>query len=128
MKVHTTASGWHTGFSSALYAYSSTGTILPGLAAEVKQCLALAQGQDYRELAQLYVKVAPVPTIAELEGRQFWNRHATGSHGLPIRCRSNGKLKTWKTRPTDFRLPVKYGFKDCFYLTPANIDCWVIAP
>lgn len=124
----TTSAQWHEGQFSALYAYSSTGTVLPGLAAEIKQCLNLAQGRDYKELAQLYVKVAPVPTIAELEGQQFWNRYAAGSDGLPARCRSNGKLKTWKTRSGNFRLPVKYELKNCFYLTPDNIDYWVIAP
>lgn len=40
--LHITASHWHDGQTSALYAYSSTGTVLPGLAAEVKQCLNLA--------------------------------------------------------------------------------------
>lgn len=33
--------------------------------------------------------------------------------GSPLRLRRNGKTKTWKTRPNDFRIPVKtglYGF------------------
>ena len=42
----------------------------------------------------------------------------------PLRCRSNGACKTWKTRPNDFRLPVKYGLKQCFYITPSNADQW----
>lgn len=32
--------------------------------------------------------------------------------------RANGQLKTWKTRPTDFRLPIKWGLKVCAQLTP----------
>lgn len=28
-----------------------------------------------------------------------------------IRYRRNGATQTWKTRPTEFRIPVKYGFK-----------------
>ena len=43
----------------------------------------------------------------------------------PMRCRVNGKIKTWKTRPDDFRLPVKYGLRICFYITPENAHEWV---
>lgn len=28
--------------------------------------------------------------------------------------RRNGRPKTWKTRPNDVELPVKYGFRDAF--------------
>ena len=35
--------------------------------------------------------------------------------------RANGKCKTWKTRPNDFRLPIKYGFYGpCDYITSSN--------
>lgn len=44
----------------------------------------------------------------------------------PVRCRVNGKCKIWKTRPKDFRLPVKHGLKDCFYITPENAKEWTI--
>lgn len=40
--------------------------------------------------------------------------------GTPLRCRVNGKCVTWKTRPADWKLPVKYGLSQCFYVTPAN--------
>ena len=129
MNVHTTASDWHTGFSSALYTYASTGAILPGLAAEVKQCLDLSS-KDYTELARLYVAIAPVPTVADLQNLNltFWHRCILNSDGTPARCRANGQLKLWKTRPSDFSLPVKYGLKQCFYLNPVTILDWVIAP
>ncbi len=42
----------------------------------------------------------------------------------PMRCRVNGKCKVWKTRPEDFRLPVKHGLKTCFYITPQNAGEW----
>ena len=32
------------------------------------------------------------------------------------RWRSNGKCKTWKTRPEEFRLPIKYGLNIYSYL------------
>lgn len=47
--------------------------------------------------------------------------------GSPARCRVNGKCHTWKTRPNEFRLPVKYGLKDCFYITERNASEWVLA-
>lgn len=125
-----TASHWHDGQASALYAYCSTGTILPGLAAEIKQCLDLSNGKDYAELARLYSAIAPVPTIADLQNLNltFWHRCILNSDGTPARCRANGNLKLWKTRPEDFSLPVKYGLKTCFYLNPVTILDWVIAP
>ena len=47
--------------------------------------------------------------------------------GTPVRVRVNGACKTWKTRPTEFRLPVKHGLKDCLYITPENANNWVTA-
>lgn len=126
--LHQTAAHWHDGQFSALYAYSSTGAVLPGLAAEVKACLYLSKGKEYIELARLYATIAPVPAINELEGKRFWHRSLTDSRGFPMKCHSNGKLKTWKTRPNDFQLPVKYGIRQCFYITPSNHKDWVIEP
>ena len=36
------------------------------------------------------------------------------------RWRVNGKVKTWKTRPADFRVPVKHGLYDYGYLDHGN--------
>jgi hypothetical protein len=35
--------------------------------------------------------------------------HYITASGREVRVRVNGKCKTWKTRPAEFRLPVKYG-------------------
>ncbi len=123
-----TAAQWYDGQNSALYAYSSTGTILPGLAAEIKVCLFFSKGKEYAELARLYATIAPVPAINELEGKRFWHRSLIDSRGFPMKCHASGKLKTWKTRPNDFQLPVKYGIRQCFYITPSNVKDWVIEP
>lgn len=56
---------------------------------------------------------------------EFYHTSLKNADGTPVRCRVNGKCKTWKTRPTEFRLPVKYGLRDCFYITPANAEEWV---
>lgn len=46
--------------------------------------------------------------------------------------RANGACKTWKTRPDEFRLPIKYGMYAFGYLTHDNADefhtaseCWL---
>lgn len=48
-----------------------------------------------------------------------------------IQCRRNGATKLWKTRPNDFRIPVKYGLKECFYIEcingRGNFDQWDIS-
>src|SRR5262245_41360185 len=36
--------------------------------------------------------------------------------GMAYRCRVNGACQTWKMRPEDFKLPVKYGLRNCFYV------------
>ncbi len=57
-------------------------------------------------------------------GDIFHHKTAKNADGTPVRARVNGKCKTWKTRPDDFRLPVKYGLRDCFYITPENAGDW----
>ena len=44
----------------------------------------------------------------------------------PVRARRNGKTQTWKTRPAEFKIPVKYGLKECFYITQDNCHEWTI--
>lgn len=58
-------------------------------------------------------------------GHEFYHATARNRDGTAVRCRANGKCKTWKTRPDDWRLPVKYGFKDCFYLANYNAHEWM---
>ena len=47
--------------------------------------------------------------------------------GTPVRARRNGQTTTWKTRPTHFKVPVKYGLKNCFYITEQNAKNWDVA-
>jgi hypothetical protein len=56
--------------------------------------------------------------------RTFYHVTLKNSDGTAVRCRANGRCKTWKTRPDDFRLPVKYGLRECFYITPHNAKDW----
>ena len=66
--------------------------------------------------------------IAKLShsGQTYHHVSSKNSDGTPTRCRVNGRCKVWKTRPDDFRLPVKHGLRDCFYITPENCADWVV--
>ena len=45
----------------------------------------------------------------------------------PMRVRRNGKTQTWKTRPNEFRIPVKYGLYGYGDITHDNCHEWVLA-
>lgn len=62
--------------------------------------------------------------IAMTQPSELWHMTEKNRDGTPVRCRSNGKCKTWKTRPEEFRLPVKYGLRTCFYITEQNAHEW----
>jgi uncharacterized protein YdiU (UPF0061 family) len=40
------------------------------------------------------------------------------SDGTPQRWRVNGATRTWKTRPADFRVPIKRGLREYGILSP----------
>jgi len=46
----------------------------------------------------------------------FVHEALKNADGSALRCRKTGKCKTWVTRPLDFRLPVKYGLRQSFYI------------
>lgn len=45
----------------------------------------------------------------------------------PNKWRANGKCQTWKTRPDEFKLPIKYGLRECGYLTHENAHLFEVA-
>lgn len=55
-------------------------------------------------------------------GQELLHSTATNKDGTALRARVNGKCKTWVTRPDDFKLPMKYGLKHCFYIGPFGPD------
>ena len=57
----------------------------------------------------------------------FYHAWARNSDGSAVRVRVNGQCKVWKTRPEEFRLPVKYGLRDCLYITQANASEWLVS-
>ena len=44
----------------------------------------------------------------------------------PLKVRRNGKTQTWKTRPNEFKVPVKYGLYEYAYITQDNCNEWQI--
>lgn len=56
----------------------------------------------------------------------FYHCTIKNSRGLPVVCRVNGKCKTWKKQTDKFKLPVKYGLRDCFYITNDNAYEWCL--
>lgn len=60
---------------------------------------------------------------------RFYHRTLTYKGGkTPIEVRRNGATKYWKREPTKFRVPVKYGLRDCFYIDNQNAHEWSTKP
>lgn len=74
------------------------------------------------------MSITKAQAIAARYRDQFVHATLKDSAGAPVRCRVNGTCQTWKTRPDDFRLPVKHGLRECFYITPSNAAQWEVAP
>lgn len=54
-------------------------------------------------------------------GYELHHRFATNADGSPERWRINGKVQTWKTRPRDFKVPVKRGLRQHSYITQNEV-------
>lgn len=64
-----------------------------------------------------------------LTANTFYSRLHTYKDGVrPIEVRRNGATKTWKTRPGEFRIPVKHGMYEHFYITDKDADEWSTIP
>ena len=59
-----------------------------------------------------------------ITARHFEHKTAKNKDGTPLRCRAMGQCKVWKTRPDDFKLPVKYGMYNSFYIDNSNANDW----
>jgi len=62
--------------------------------------------------------------IAQTHRGELWHMSAKNADGTPVRCRITGLCQTWITRPGDFKLPVKHGLRQSFYITPSNAAEW----
>ena len=57
---------------------------------------------------------------------KFEHVNLKNADGTPVRCRQTGKLKTWKRDRDRFKLPVKHGLRNCFYIDNNNCHNWVL--
>lgn len=57
-----------------------------------------------------------------LTAHMFHDDFQRNADGTCQRWRRNGVTKTWKTRPNDFRIPVRYGLYVYGYITQDNAD------
>lgn len=53
-----------------------------------------------------------------------FHANATCHPHKTYKWRRNGKTQTWKTRPGDFRVPVKFGLYSYSAITQDNADQW----
>lgn len=64
-------------------------------------------------------------------GQILHHKTVKNADKTPMRVRVTGKVKTWKTRPDDFRIPVAHGLRDYGYVcrTPeySNYEEWEVA-
>lgn len=65
---------------------------------------------------------------AASHGTKFYHVGARNADGTPVRCRVMGKCQTWKRQPEKFKLPVKRGMYESFYITETNGEQWAITP
>lgn len=63
-----------------------------------------------------------------LTANNFHYEHPTAKCKAKVyNCRRNGKTKTWKTRPNEFKVPIKYGLYTCGYITHDNAHNFHVA-
>ena len=75
------------------------------------------------------IKNGKINSFTALTANEFWHRRLKYADGkTSIRARRNGRTKTWKRQPGKFRIPVKYGFYEYFYIDNNNADEWSTVP
>ena len=58
----------------------------------------------------------------------LYHTRQRNADGTPQRWRVNGKVKVWKTRPDEVRIPVKHGLYSYDYLTHRDLDLVCLDP
>ncbi len=71
-------------------------------------------------------------TLAQVKelhhGQVLYHKDLRNADKTSLRARVSGQLKLWKTRPGEFKLPMKHGMYTSFYLTEANAHEWTLTP
>jgi hypothetical protein len=73
-------------------------------------------------------QIVPLTTADVLNGNRndtlYKHFHENVDHRPDGTCyehRPNGRIQLWKTRPTEFRLPTKYGLRSYNAITEGNV-------
>jgi len=63
-----------------------------------------------------------------LTANEFFSTTLTNKdkNKTPLKVRRNGKTQVWKTRPNDFKIPVKYGLHEYGYINQYNCYEWQV--
>ena len=65
--------------------------------------------------------------VNSTHGQVFYHRYARNADYTAVRVRVTGKCKTWKMRPGEFRLPVKYGLRQSLAITDQTCEDFLVA-
>lgn len=57
-------------------------------------------------------------------GDRIYHRTKNMADGSPLSVRVMGRCQTWATRPNEFRIPVKFGLYQSFYITDDSAGSW----
>jgi len=63
-------------------------------------------------------------TLSLLHADRFEHITLKNADGTPLRARRTGKNILWKREPERFKIPCKYGLRDCFYIDQSNQNEW----
>ena len=76
-----------------------------------------ATEMDFQPLTKQQAMLAQHATI-------LYHRANRNADGTALRARTNGRCKVWVTRSDEFKLPMKYGMYEAFYITEWNANQW----
>jgi len=70
---------------------------------------------------RLSMQILTIEVAKSLKPGQILSmNNCQNSDGTCVRWRVNGVVQTWKTRPNEFKVPVKHGMYDYGYITQHN--------
>lgn len=73
-------------------------------------------------------RAAHVTPENAMTANRFYHRTRQYARGGPYEARRNGRTKTWKTRPGEFSIPIKIGFKGHGTIDHTNAHEWAVSP
>lgn len=108
--------------SALLEADEPAGVNIPPEDVDINPESYLHQYADQLDRDKREGKVTPQTALT---AQYFWHKtvkYADGRSAYGVR--RNGRTQTWKTRPGEFRIPIKIGFRGYGEITDKNADEW----